>query len=363
MSIIIVACLSCMLCFILFIITGLFKHSLLPIESIKELPKVSVVIAARNEEMFIPNLIQDLVNQEYPLDKLEVIIVNDRSTDATKEILKKADENYALIKTITVEESSNNMTPKKYALTQGIESAEGEIIVLTDADCRVGKLWVASMVYSVLSKNCISIGFSEIGLKNRSLFEEYQYIDFLSIIAANAGSAGWGQFWSGTGQNLAFYKEDFFKINGFEPVRDRISGDDMYLVQSISKLKKGYVNIDPNSFVETAAMPTLKEFINQRVRWSSNSKLNASENPLFFSFLSTMFTYNIIIIISFFFGGPWLLLFLLKFILEGLVIFLGSKLFNRKINFLPFCLWSIAQPIYIPLVGILGLKEKFNWKP
>ena len=219
------------------------------------------------------------------------------------------------------------------------------------------------MVYSVINQNCISIGFSEIGVSSNSLFEKYQYIDFLSIISANAGSAGWGQYWSGTGQNLAFYKEDFFIINGFEPVKDRISGDDMYLVQSISKLKKGYINIDPNSFVKTIAMPTIKEFINQRVRWSSNSKLNATENPLFFSFLFTMFIYNIIIIMSFLLGGNWFFLFLFKFILEGSVIFLGGKLFNRKIEFLPFCLWSIAQPIYIPLVAILGLKEKFIWKP
>ena len=363
MSIFIVACLGCMLCFILFILSGLFKHSLLPIKIRKELPKVSVVIAARNEEMVIPSLIQDLVNQEYPLDKLEVIIINDRSTDSTREILTKANENYVLIKTITVDKASETMTPKKHALTLGIESAEVEIIILTDADCRVGKLWVSSMVYSVINQNCISIGFSEIGVSSNSLFEKYQYIDFLSIISANAGSAGWGQYWSGTGQNLAFYKEDFFKINGFEPVKDRISGDDMYLVQSISKLKKGYINIDPNSFVKTIAMPTMKEFINQRVRWSSNSKLNATENPLFFSFLFTMFIYNIIIIMSFLLGGNWFFLFLFKFILEGSVIFVGGKLFNRKIEFLPFCLWSIAQPIYIPLVGILGLKEKFIWKP
>ena len=70
------------------------------------------------------------------------------------------------------------MTPKKHALTLGIESAEGEIIILTDADCRVGKLWVSSMVYSVINQNCISIGFSEIGVSSNSLFEKYQYIDW-----------------------------------------------------------------------------------------------------------------------------------------------------------------------------------------
>mgnify|MGYP006268838091 FL=1 len=137
----------------------------------------------------------------------------------------------------------------------------------------------------------------------------------------------------------------------------------MYLVQAISKLKKGYVNIDPNSFVETSSMPNTKEFINQRVRWSSNSKSNANRNPLFFYFLLTMFMFNILTIGSFVFNGPWILLLFIKFCLEGIVIFLGGRLFNRKIEFLPYCLWSIMQPVYIPLVGILGLRGKFIWKP
>ena len=363
MSALLFAFICCYLFFIIFIVTGLFKHSVLPIQSSIKLPMVSIIIAARNEEALLPNLIQDLIKQEYPLDKLEVMIINDRSTDSTKEILAKAEEDYALIKTITVRQASTYMTPKKHALTLGIESAQGNIIVLTDADCRVGKLWASSMAYSVMHKDCICIGYSEIGVYNNSLFEQYQHIDFLSIISANTGAAGWDYFWSGTGQNLAFYKDDFISINGFEPVKDKISGDDMYLVQAISKLKKGYVNIDPNSFVETSSMPNTKEFINQRVRWSSNSKSNANRNPLFFYFLLTMFMFNIITIGSFVFSGPWILLLCIKFCLEGIVIFLGGRLFDRKIEFLPYCLWSIMQPVYIPLVGILGLRGKFIWKP
>ena len=79
-------CSGVYLAFILFIISGLFKHSILPISSSNRLPSISVVIAARNEEKHLPNLIQDLMKQEYPLDKLEAIIVDDRSTDLTPEI-------------------------------------------------------------------------------------------------------------------------------------------------------------------------------------------------------------------------------------------------------------------------------------
>lgn len=360
MLLILLMCAGVYLAFILFIISGLFKHSILPISSSNELPSISVVIAARNEENHLPDLIQDLMNQEYPLDKLEAIIVDDRSTDLTPAILKEAADNYAFIKTIRIKEPSQEMTPKKHAMTKGIEAAKGEVIVSTDADCRVGKLWVSSMAYSVINHDCISIGFSKIS--GDTFFEQYQEVDFLGIITANAGAGGWNQFWSGTGQNLAYYKNDFIAIDGFKPVKNKISGDDMYLVQSISKLKRGFIHIDPNSFTTTTGMNSVKEFLNQRIRWSSNSKANAGQNPLFFGFLITAFLYNSFILLSMISGSPWLVSFGFKFILDGLVILLGCKLFETKPNPLAYCIWAMIQPLYIPAMGILGVQEKFTWK-
>ncbi len=116
-----------------FILSGLFRHNNLSISLSSDLPSVTVVIAARNEEEVILNLIHDLINQEYPIDKLEVIIVDDRSTDSTREILKEATENYSCINVITVKEKSTEITPKKNALSKGIDKASGQIILLTDS--------------------------------------------------------------------------------------------------------------------------------------------------------------------------------------------------------------------------------------
>lgn len=351
------------LLYVFFIISGLFRHKNLEIKSQKFSPEVSVVIAARNEESNLPYLIQDLIVQEYPLDKLEVIFIDDRSTDSTLDILKEASNNYAFIKYLQIENLDKNMTPKKHALSKGIETSSGEIILTTDADCRVGKLWVASMTYSVKNKNCITIGYSEIKEEQKSVFELYQKIDFLCIIIANAGAAGWNQYWSGTGQNLAYLKEDYMAINGFEKVKDRLSGDDMHLVQSISKIKKGYIHIDPNSYVKTKGLHSIKEFLNQRIRWSSNAKSNIKESPLFFGFLFASFSLNSLIFLTIFLNDKWLPIFFLKFVCDGFVVFLGSKLFERKFSPIIYCLWAILQPIYIPVIGILGIKEKFTWKP
>ena len=348
------------LAFILFIIVGLFRHKEQSIISTDQTPTVSVVIAARNEEKNLPDLIQDLLHQEYPLEQLEVIIVDDRSTDFTAKILREAAENYAVVKYIRVEQLPTGMTPKKHALTLGIEMAKGDVILSTDADCRVGKFWVSSMAYSVVQQDGISIGYSKVA--GESFFERFQMLDFLGIITTNAGAGGWGHFWSGTGQNLAYNKSDFEAIGGFEPVKDKISGDDMYLVQSISKLKTGMINIDANSFVTTAAMPTFPDFINQRIRWSSNSKDNAMKSHLFFAFLSSAFLCNATLLLSFLFGHSWLYLFLLKFIFEGSAVMLGGKLFNTKVNPIVYVAWALAQPIYIPVVGLMGLQNQYTWK-
>ena len=348
--------------FVIFIISGLFKHNILPIYNLETLPFVSIVIAARNEEKNLPGLLDDLINQEYPYDKFEIIIIDDRSYDSTPKILLDASENYSFIRTFRVDKESKQMTPKKNAIDLGINESKGEIILATDADCRVGPLWVASMTYSLVNKNGITIGFSEIDDLKNTLFESYQKIDFLAILTANAGAAGWGHYWSGTGQNLGYYKKDYFEIGGFEPVKDKISGDDMYLVQSISNLNNGYIHIDPNSFVRTKAMDSIKNFINQRARWSSNSKENYKGTPLFFSFLVVSFVENLLILISICFMGKGYFIWGFKALLDSFVIILGAKLFERSFNITTYFFWAILQPVYIPIIGVLGLINKYSWK-
>ena len=59
----------------------------------------------------------------------------------------------------------------------------------------------------------------------------------------------------------------------------------------------------------------------------------------------------------------WLMFFGFKFILDAIVIALGGKLFEKHFDPLVYCLWAIAQPFYILLVGLLGLRDRFFWKP
>ena len=349
------------LCFVVFIIIGLLKHNPKVEKEIDDLSTVSIVIAARNEENNIKYLIDDLINQNYPKEKIEIIIANDRSVDRTGEIIDETAKKYSFFHHIKIKKTNKSMTPKKNALQQAIHHAAGNIIISTDADCRVPKTWVKSMASSVQKNKGISIGFSRV--EGKSFFSKYQMIDFFSITVANAGVGGWNIFWSGSGQNLGYKKKSFEMINGFHPVKDKISGDDMYLVQAISEKIGGIINMNPRSFVLTKPVKSIKDFLNQKIRWSSNARNNLNKKPLFFIFLISAFFCNLTLLIGFLLLIPGIqFMFFIKFIFEGIVIFLGGRLFKTPISPLVYMVWSLIQPLYIPCVGILGLFDFYSWK-
>jgi cellulose synthase/poly-beta-1,6-N-acetylglucosamine synthase-like glycosyltransferase len=348
-------------CFIVIIISGLlFKNKKLHTEENK-LPFTSVVIAARNEEDNIKNILNDLINQNIDKNKFEVIISNDRSKDKTEEILNKYSKQHKFIKSINIK-NKKDMAPKKYALEKAIKASKGEIILTTDADCRVPINWVCSMAKLVNRTNKVVVGYSEVKGKNK-IINEIQKIDFLGIMSSNAGFLTNGMVCSGSGQNLGYKKDDFFTIGGFSSVKDKESGDDMYIVQAIAKLKGAIFNYDKNSFVSTLPQKTIKGYINQRIRWSSNSKFTLFSRPLFFCFLCSAFISNANIIISIFISfNIFIMLVIIKFFLEALVLYTGSKIFLTNFSIFTYIIWNLTQPIYIILVGLGGIVGKYTWK-
>ena len=108
------------------------------------LAKVTVIIAARNEEANIGRTLDCIVGQEFPRELLEVIVVDDHSTDGTGNVVKGyADRGVHLI---TLNEGNKLNSYKKFAINKAIHASTGEIIVTTDADCRMGTRWLMNVV-------------------------------------------------------------------------------------------------------------------------------------------------------------------------------------------------------------------------
>ncbi|NVM04905.1 MAG: glycosyltransferase, partial [Candidatus Helarchaeota archaeon] len=272
---------------ILFLIGLFIKRNF----SSNEKPFISVVIAIRNEEKHIKNCLSDLSKQSYPNDRFEIILVDDYSEDNTCKIIKEFQKNVNNIILLEIREREEKFSPKKYALNEGIKKSRGEIILTTDADCRLQPNWIESMVKTFTPDCGMVAGFSQISEKNKidSVFTGIQAVDFLSMMSAAGGAISLGFPLAASGQNLAFRKETFYKVGGFSKIKHMISGDDILLLQLIKKYDKINFSSNKESFVTTYPAKSLKEFFSQRARWASNAFYQRKTDMLFFIYLINLY--------------------------------------------------------------------------
>ncbi len=117
------------------------------------LPRVSVVVCTYNDEAFIGECVEALLAQTYPGDLLELIVVDDGSTDGTPGILAAHAPAVRCLR-------QRNRGPSA-ARNLGIVNATGEIVCFTDADCRAAPDWVARLVSAhrrLASPHCCAVG-------------------------------------------------------------------------------------------------------------------------------------------------------------------------------------------------------------
>jgi len=116
----------------------------MPINEKNSFPSVSVVIPAYNAEKNIVTLIESLLNLDYPKEKIELIIIDNNSTDETKYVIKK----------YPIKLFEENRIQSSYAArNKGINHANGEIIAFTDSDCIVTPQWVKEGVKKLISES------------------------------------------------------------------------------------------------------------------------------------------------------------------------------------------------------------------
>ncbi len=348
--------------FVLIMIAGLRKAS--PEQSSHKLPQVAVIVAARNESHNLPVLLEDLLAQKYG-GEYQCIIADDRSSDDSWSIIHKFSKAHPQFIPVRIVEESSEMTAKKNALTQCIKNTTAEIIIETDADCRMGPDWINAVVSEFDEKTGIVVGFSSV--RERSIFAIYQALDFLGIMMTNAGMMQWGKAWSGSGQNLAFRRTHFTSIGGFTGDPNQSIGDDFYLVQKIGRLKGigAKFSWNPQSFVTTSPAESIHEFYRQRRRWASDSRGLHHKDPLFFSFLASAFLLNTAILLQVLslqipFWFLWIVGF--KFFIELTILIIGLQKMGRLSDIWLFPLYFLIQPVYIPIMGISGLFGKVTWK-
>ena len=171
------------------------------------------------------------------------------------------------------------------------------------------------------------------------------------------------------GANLAYTRELFYQLSGFTDNEKIPSGDDMFLMMKAFKKNPETVSYlkSNDALVKTFASVTVKEFINQRIRWGSKSKhysdwrITASLAAIFL-FYSCMIICTILSTVNCQLLTVSLFMFLSKCVVDAAFLFSVSNFFRREklmMIFLPAQLFHIA---YVLVAGVLSQIKSYNWK-
>jgi biofilm PGA synthesis N-glycosyltransferase PgaC len=238
---------------------------------------VTIIIPARNEAANIGHLLHDITQQVYPTQLTEVIIIDDFSEDGTYDICQQYANQHTYIKVYKLQEiiPENTATEayKKKAIEAAVHLANGKLIITTDADCRLQQHWIHSIVSFYEKEKCALIAAPVGYYKEKTRFQHFQALDFCGMQAITGASLNMEMFNMANGANLAYEKQAFLEVNGYQDIDKKASGDDMLLVYKIAKQFPNRVRFLKNkaAIVLTEPMHTVRDFLQQRFRWTSKS--------------------------------------------------------------------------------------------
>jgi len=335
-------------------------------------PFVSVVIAARDEEGCIGGCLADLSQQDYPPHRYEVLIVDDASADSTADIVLAHSRQFPQIRLLHVGDRFVGLAAKKRPLSVGIREAGGEIILTTDADCRVPRTWISGIVACYTPEVDGVIGFSQVKQRGAPLgvLGRLQAFDFLTLMSAAAGSANLGLPLAASGQNLSYRRCWFDRVGGFRDIGHRASGDDVLLVQLLRRggARQIVFAQDPGTYVTTVRSEALGGLWQQRRRWASNALYLRHLNLRFFGYVAAVFLVNLLPPVLLAAGAPlagWAIpagCWSAKVVADALVAVRGAGAFGRSDLLCMFPLWELLQTPYTVLIGLAGSLAGFSWK-
>ncbi len=320
----------------------------------------SVIVCARNEERSIRKCIQSLLSQTIPV---QIIIVDDRSTDSTPVILASFGDAITVVRIDTCPEG---VSPKKNALLHGIRYAHGDILMLTDADCTVPLQWVE--LHCTQYADSIGLCAGLVFVKEKNFWHRLINFELYALSLCTAGAIGMGNPMIATGNNLSYRKSAYLDAGGIEPLLLIDSGDDDLMVQAIARTGKWGSTFcsDPRSFVATEPVESVSAFIRQRRRWASRGLDYPWWLIMILGSIYMMFVVFAVVPIGLTLSfASWRMLIVpivSACCMEIIVLTAGFYIFKRLSLLIYYPIVKILHVPYILLMPILGIFRGFTWK-
>ncbi|PID58693.1 MAG: glycosyl transferase [Ignavibacteriae bacterium] len=320
----------------------------------------TVIVAARNEEHNILRCLKSLNKLDYPQNKLEIIIVDDNSTDSTNKIITDFIKDKPKFKLIKPAKDFGETKGKARALANAIEIAKGEIILTTDADCSVSETWVKTITSYYKDDVIMVCGFTNQTYTN--LFEGVQDTDFIFLLTVGSGSINLGKPLSAIGNNMSYRKSAYDKIGGYKKIPFSVT-EDFEVLMAMNKLKdkKILFPADADSLVTSEPCKDIKTLFRQKKRWGIGGLNSRFDNLLI---ISSGFWAGIVILLSpFFFSVDVFYIILLKILTDFYMLYSMYKRLKLKFNFVNFLGFEIYSTIYFVVIAFaIAINRNVSWK-
>ena len=323
-------------------------------------PTASVLVAARNEEKNILSCLESLANLDYPLDKLQIIIIDDKSTDKTGEIIESFIKDKPRFIKLVSHKEIGHLKGKTNALTNALEIAKGEIILTTDADCSVPPTWVRTIT-SYYTENVVAVN----GFTYQEYFNGYsgmQNLDFIYLLTVAAGTINFGKPLSCIGNNMSYRRDAYNEVGGYQNLPFSVT-EDFNLLMAIDNLKKYKLifPLDKNALVKSKPCEDFKTLFHQKKRWG----VGGLKVPKFgFFLMGNGWLVHLCMLASPFFWSAtvsWLIFF--KIVIDFLLLSLVTDSLGIRKSMRYFIQFELYYIIYVLLLPAVVLSnQNVTWK-
>ncbi|MBT3647606.1 MAG: glycosyltransferase [Flavobacteriales bacterium] len=321
---------------------------------------VSVLVAVRNEQQNIAQLLKSLNGSIGLEQNLNVILVDDSSSDETVRTAKEAASEMSRLEMTVLEPSVQG---KKHALKVGLEQVSSEWIYLTDADCEVGPTTIQRMIATCQSSGSKAV-FGPVLIKGNTLFAGIERHEHLNnqVVSQSLFSRGIPVMVNGANMLLHHSVLDLF---GESLKNENVSGDDVFFATALPAEDRAQC-YSKDAAVITKANPSWSSHWNQRLRWLSKQQKQGTRAAMFSATLFCLSVLHLYTLGWMFLQEMWIwsILYLgIRFLVELSHHTIWFARLNERVDLRHAILLSLIYPIYVLVMASASLvKPTFIWK-
>ena len=323
------------------------------------LPRISIIVAARNEEANIEACLESLIAQDYSSDNLEIIAVNDESEDRTLAIMNSVAAKYPdQLKIVSTVPENSGVGGKARAIAQGVDHSSGELILLTDADCTPVETWASSVVEHFRPEIDLFAGYTVVRANNH--FTRLQQLDWLHLQVLAGASMAFGSPVGVVGNNMAFRRSAYDRAGGYRNIHFSVTEDFALFRAMLKEGSRAVYSCDYSAHVITEPCSTLSQVLQQKHRWGRGGMESTLHG---YSILVIAFLMLVALTVAPFVSPvAWAVVWGAKFCADLMVLFPAIRelrITGSLKSFIPFQFYFIVQAVVVP---ILLPNRNVTWK-